>query len=217
MRKFTASLAIAAGLLIAPFTAFAAPEGEGWAKKFDEDRIEVYMRDDGRKYSAYHAETIIEAPLETVIATLSRAGEMANFVDKFKETTVLEQPSETEYLIYIVMKTPPLNDRDMVQHGKLEYVSDNEVIVHITNKPDAHPEQKGRTRIHDMDQKWTAKELEDGRTLVTQAGYTDPDVGWMMSGMVDGMLPTEIYDVLSDVRDAVEAAAQTQETANAAQ
>lgn len=217
MRKFTASLAVAAGILIAPFTAFAAPDGDGWAKKFDEDRIQIYTRDDGRKYKAYHAETIIEAPLEVVIETLSRAGEMANYVEKFTETTVLEQPSETEYLIYMVMKTPPLNDRDMVQRGKLEYVNDKEIIVNITNEPTSHPEQKGRTRIHDMDQKWLAKELEDGRTLVTQIGYTDPDVGWMMSGMVDGMLPSEIYAVLSDVRNAVEAAAQTQKTANAAQ
>lgn len=217
MRKFTATLAIAAGLLIAPFTAFAAPEGEGWKQKLDQDRIQVYVRDDGRKYNAYHAETIIDAPLETVIATLSRAGEMANFVEKFKETTVLEQPSETEYLLYIVMATPPLPDMDMIQHGKLIYVNDKEVVVEITNMPDARPEEKGRTRVYDMDQKWTAKELEDGRTFVTQAGYTDPDVGWMLSGMVDGRLPSEIYAVLSDVRDAVEAAAQTQETANAAQ
>ncbi|MGB0920442.1 MAG: hypothetical protein ACPG06_02850 [Alphaproteobacteria bacterium] len=217
MRKFTASLAIAAGLLIAPFTAFAAPEGEGWAQKFDEDRIQIYTRDDGRRYNAYHAETIIDAPLEVVIATLSKAGDMANYVEKFTETTVLEQPSETEYLIYMVMKTPPLNDRDMVQRGTLKYINDKEIVVEIVNQPDAHPEQKGRTRIRDMDQKWTAKELEDGRTFVQQIGYTDPDVGWMMSGMVDGMLPQEIYAVLSDVRDAVEAAAKNQETANAAQ
>lgn len=206
MRKFTAAIALTIGLLVAPITAFAGPPDASWEKKFDEDRITIYTKKfSGKQYASYFAETIIDAPLQTVIDTLSDAGNMHTFVDKFRETTVLSQPSETEYVLYMVMKTPPLNDRDMVQHGRLEYVNDKEVIVHIDNKPDAHPEQDGRTRIRDMEQQWTAKELEDGRTLVTQKGYTDPDVGWLVRGMVDDRLPSEIYDVLSDVRNQVEA------------
>jgi hypothetical protein len=115
------------GILLAALALSAtgmASEGgtAAWETLRSEDGIVASRRDvPGSRFVAFRGEGDVDAPLLRVASVLVDIGRGHEWIDSVAEGRILRRVSETEYVTYTHIKTPPtMSDRDFVLDMKLE-------------------------------------------------------------------------------------------------
>ncbi len=133
-----------------------------WTPIGEKNGISVYKTEvPGTKVVGFRGETTIYASAEKVMNILLDNDHRKDWVDRLKETKILEQIGPFEYVIYQEFKLPwPLKNRDFVYRGKAERDKDGRVI--LTLKSEDHknaPHTKG-----------VRAELKESRYIITPIG-----------------------------------------------
>jgi hypothetical protein len=132
--------------LVAMF-ALTAPRdaaADAWTKIDDSDGITIYRREvPGSDVIAFKGEGVVYAPLVRVASVVFDTSRATEWIDSLVEARVVRRMSDTEYVEYDHVKTPPLlKDRDFVTLNKLEYDPARRAItirLHSTTDPAAPP------------------------------------------------------------------------------
>jgi hypothetical protein len=90
-----------------------------WQLRQDKQRIQVFTREvTGSDYLEVKATTIINAPVDKVVAALGDGSSCSKWRTLCKSSTVLNTVSEQERYIHQVLDLPwPIADRDLVIHS----------------------------------------------------------------------------------------------------
>jgi len=191
MKKFVAALF---ALVLIPGIAGAEvlkPDA-GWELEKDKKGVKVYLKqEEGRKIKSFWAETTLDAPIEKVIAALQNIEDMPNWMPNCKETKLLERPSETEMVFYMVLDLPMVSDRDYVQRTVGEELPGGGIkMTAQAIEYDAKPPVDGKVRITDAEFTTILMPVEGGtKTVIQQIGYTDPGSNmpaWIINGQLTG-------------------------------
>ncbi len=177
----------------------------GWELEKDKKGVKVYLKqEEGRKIKSFWAETTIDAPLEKVVKALQDIEDMPNWMPNCKETKLLEQPSETEIVFYMVLDLPMVADRDYVQ--RTNGVLQDDGSIKMTAKAieyDAKPPVDGKVRITDAEFLTMLTPVEGGtKTVIQQIGYTDPGSN-MPAWIINGQLTGTPYKMMRNLHELV--------------
>ena len=109
--RFAFLLAVAAAAV--PATGHA---GGPWETVRSEDGIDVSRKEiAGSPFVAFRGEGDVDAPILTVGSVLVDVPHEKEWIDSVVEAKILEEVSETEYIMYSHLGTPPgMSDRDFV-------------------------------------------------------------------------------------------------------
>lgn len=175
----------------------------GWELEKDKKGVKVYLKqEEGKKIKSFWAETVIDAPIEKVAQILSDIEDMPNWMPNCSETEMLEQPSETEAIFYMVLDLPMVSDRDYVQSTQAYLQDDGSVKVTATaiNYP-GKPPVDGKERITEAEFLTMLTPIENNtKTVVQQIGYTDPG-GSMPAWIINGQLTGTPYKMMLNLQD----------------
>lgn len=116
----TGVLASLWGLALLLFSLASVAEEPQWQLETEDGAIRIYSRPvEGSPFLAVKAITRIEAPLQSVLNELGNGDGCAKWRGMCKSSRILEQVSERERYVYVVLDLPwPLSDRDMVVHSR---------------------------------------------------------------------------------------------------
>lgn len=133
---FLTAIALAAG---SPATAHAAGS---WETVRSEDGIVVSRKDvPGSPFVALRGEGDVDAPLLAVGSVLVDVPRDKEWIDGLVEARVLRRVSETEYVVYSHLGTPPtMSDRDFVADVTIGVDAPNRTLVvrmHSVDDPSA--------------------------------------------------------------------------------
>lgn len=117
LTRILASLWALALLTLPPVSAAEEPP---WQLETEDQDIRIYSRPvAGSPFLAVKAVTRITAPLQSVIDEMGDGEGCAKWRSMCKSSRILEQVSERERYVYVVLDLPwPLSDRDMVVHSR---------------------------------------------------------------------------------------------------
>ena len=79
-------------------------------------QIKTYFRlEDGKQYRSFKIEAILETPMQTLAHVLLDFDSYTKWYWKTRESRLLKQPSNTEFIVYFIHEAPQgLADRDVV-------------------------------------------------------------------------------------------------------
>jgi hypothetical protein len=172
-------------LLLLPMVAFA---GDGWEQVNKEDGVTVYSKSvKGSDLVAFKGETIIEQPLEKILAVLMDNDRRTEWVARLAKSEVLEEVSTFEYVIYQHFSLPLiLSDRDYVYRGKATRDEDGLVTLAMTSCKHSESPKTVGVRANLINSSYRLSPEGDDKTRVEVEIHTDPK----------GMLPTWLVNMI---------------------
>lgn len=184
--KIISGWILAGVLLLTPISLLA---GQDWQKaETDEDKhIVVYTRSvEGSDFIATRGVTRVRASLGAVLHLIADTDSFPEWMHQMKHAKILEEFSKTERLTYTAQDIPwPVKDRDMVVYSKLSQDPDTkEVVIDMTARPDAYPEQGDHVRIPEMTNRWQLTPKGEGQVSVVYEIHANPG----------GSLPARMYN-----------------------
>ena len=143
----------------------------------------------GSKFLAFQATTVIDAPVDAVLAAVTDHASYPQWYDNCKATDVIEWQAPASAVVHIVIKTPfPLSNRDAVNRVTV-VETEQETRVELTSLPDYMADVRGLVRMQVAAGSWRLQAVEQG-TRVTHTYHADPQArvpGWMVNRfVVDG-------------------------------
>lgn len=212
MKNYSLVLASAA-LCALPWLAAAADEQE-WTLKKEKDDIQIYTRAvDGSKFKAVRGVMLSDARLSSVVALIRDSAACSRWADLCKEARVLEQSSETDYLVYNLNDIPwPVKDRDAVTRVVWQHdpATGRVTMTATAIDSDLVPATGKAVRLRNAVTKWILTPQADGKLEIASEGHIDPGgptPAWMTNLMlVDSPLKTlqnmrkefELHDQYAD-------------------
>ena len=180
-------LVVVLQLLLLMLSASPAHAGD-WELLYEEDGVEVSsMEKPGSPLVAFKGDTILEASLARVLWILMDNEHRMEWVDRLYVSTVLEQISDHEYVIYQAFKLPLfISNRDYVYHGKATIDADTGVVTLRMGSVEREgtPKTVG-VRAHLVNSVYKLTPVDDGkRCRVEVEIHTDPR-GWLPSWLVN--------------------------------
>ncbi len=133
-----------------------------WESISEKDGISVYKTEvPGTKVVGFRGETTIYASAEKVMNVLLDNDHRKDWVDRLKESTVLEEVGPFEYVIYQEFALPwPMKNRDFVYRGKAEREKNGRVILTLRSEEfKSAPKTTG-----------VRAELKESRYIITPVG-----------------------------------------------
>jgi hypothetical protein len=142
MNLFAETLRASMLLLLALAPAVAAagdkPDKFDWKEINDKDGIKVYRKGvEGSKIVAFRGVGIVDASPLKVLYVIGENEHRGEWVDRLYISEVLEQVSQSEFVLYAAYKLPLFSNRDYVYRGKAFSRPDGSVVVNI--KSEEHP------------------------------------------------------------------------------
>lgn len=146
-----------------------------WSIKKDENGIKVYTRVvRGSKFKEYKATTLINAPIDSIIAVLVDGDNFKKWNYKTTTSTLLSRVSNNEFVVYMFNDMPwPAKNRDHISGLTLYKVNDSLAKIDIKSLPNRLPLNNNIIRVVDFSGFWLLEKSHNG-TLVTQQMHGDP-------------------------------------------
>lgn len=118
MQRCATVFMLAIALFFTPSGAWSSDKP--WQLEKEDQNTQIYSREvQGSPFLSVKAVSLIDASLEAVIAQMGDGNGCTAWRSMCKSSRVLEQVSDEERLVYVVLDLPwPVSDRDMVVHSK---------------------------------------------------------------------------------------------------
>jgi hypothetical protein len=180
---------VAAAAVFAPGSSSASDSSQGsWERLRTEDGISVFRKEiPGSKFVAFRGEGDVDAPILSVASVLVDVPHEKDWIDSVVEARVLHQVTETEYVMYSHVGTPPtMSDRDFVTDVSLTLNPPQKsltVQMHSITDPAAPTTSYVRAELKDS--VFVLSSVDHGRkTHVVAEIHCDPKGGvaaWMVN------------------------------------
>jgi hypothetical protein len=173
-----------------------------WEQINEDEGIRVFRKDiPNSDLVAFMGTTVMEQPLERIVAVLANNDRRIEWVDRLYISTVLERTSDFDYIVYQAFGLPAiLSNRDYVYHGRATRNAETGVVtleMSSVEHRDA-PETVG-VRAHLINSRYRLEPLDAGHTRVTVEIHTDPK-GWIPTWLVNLIQKSWPLKTLSSMR-----------------
>ncbi|MGD9006432.1 MAG: SRPBCC family protein [Desulfobacteraceae bacterium] len=167
-----------------------------WKQYKNEDGVIGYERDVQRsKYVETRAETVIDAPIEVLLALLEDIPSYPLWMYKCMEAIPLGQEGELKRVLYFAQGVPLGSpDRDAVIEAITVADYDKGALVTTLHSIDHHPYQypkkendRIRQRMIEFSGMWDFQMIDRNRTKVIYTAYTNPG-GFAPGFIVNGVI-----------------------------
>jgi hypothetical protein len=176
-----ASLTVTAGAL-------AAGDGAGWENIRNDGGISVSRKVvPGSPFVAFRGEGDVNAPLLAVADVLADVPHETEWMDSVREARILRKVSDTEYIMYSHLGTPPtLTDRDLVADVRISIDNAGHTLtVTMQSVDDALAPHTDYVRAQITESRFTLRANPDGSsTHVLAEIHCDPRgnlPGWVVN------------------------------------
>lgn len=178
---------------------------DDWEKIREEDGIFVYRKEvEGSPLVAFRGDGVVEAPLPKVALVQMNLDRVPEWVERMKESRVLEVLSDKDFLTYSHLGAPPLvSDRDFVNRIEIEYDAPSRIKfnMHSVDDPKAPPTAGVRGRLLHSSFELTA--LSPDRTRVVCEIHADP-MGSLPKWVVNKFQKGWAFKTISQLRKQVQ-------------
>jgi hypothetical protein len=166
------------GTLVAPGQPPAADDGGEWVKKKEADGIAVFERQASRgDFKELKARmTLPPTSLRRLATQLMDVEGYKDWVDRNRESRVIERVNDTLQYYYAIIELPALKDRDLVARFTIHQDRATGVVTTVaTGAPDKYPPDRRFERIPDFTNTWTFTPLPGGNVRVEYRGVVPDD------------------------------------------
>ena len=200
-------LAIAFLLLIPTIGSASVPTSEeNWDLSVKEDGIRIYTRGmTDSRIDAFKAETVLEAPLEAVLAVMLDPRSCMEWVHQCAEAYNLPNGSFNERYAYSINDMPwPANDRDYVLRIRTKTgASRNEIIMEMEAVSDRREKRDGYVRMETASTVYKFTRQSENRTQMIWYQHAEP--GGSLPAWLVNRLATDIpFESLKDLNRVVQ-------------
>lgn len=173
-----------------------------WKLAKDQDGIQVYTKEKpGSVLKMSKVTGEVESSLSTLVAIFQDVDAYDAFFPSTSEMRLLERPSETKQIHYLVSDAPwPVADRDGIYEYVFSYASSEKTVyIQMHSLPDYLGQEEDRVRIRECTGTWTLKQLSTKKTLVTYEFHVEP--GGSVPAWLANMSVTDTpYETLANLR-----------------
>lgn len=169
-------------------------------------QIQVYVSSqENSTYHQFKAQTIVDQPLNTVLAVLSDINAWPQWLARIKLVNVLKK-SKNQSWVYVVYKLPyPFVERDMVLYNYVQPLKTGVVIIKARAQSNyTLPSDIVAKRVHltNFSSTWRLTPLANGGTSIELWGQGDPE-GFVPAMIFNYNLPDEPLQSLKQLRKMV--------------
>jgi hypothetical protein len=140
--------------------------------------IKTYFRlEDGKQYRSFKVEAVFESSIKTLANVLLDFDNYTKWYWKTRESRLLKQPSNTEYIVYFVHEAPQgLADRDVILQCIIEPQTKTKraITLKVTALPNFLPIAPPLIRMPAEDISIKFSPLPNGKIQLVAEGYFDP-------------------------------------------
>jgi hypothetical protein len=155
---------------------------------------------DTQRVNLYRAETILDHPLNKVLAALREVGRYSEWMSDCHEGRVFAQSDASNYSTYMLWDLPfPFKDREFVQQVSIRELA-NGVEMSVSPIPDKLPINSKYVRVNSAQIQWVLTSLASNKTKAVQTGYADP-AGRLPSSMINRFVENGPYQTMVELRD----------------
>ncbi|MFZ5723684.1 MAG: START domain-containing protein [Pseudomonadota bacterium] len=193
MRRFLLSLLLLC--VAAPVAAVAPPP---WEYSGETQGIKIWTRQiPGNPVKDFRAVMTVDAPLATVVATLTDVNTIPQWFWMMTEARTIEGSTlDDAYLYFAIGGIWPVSARDSVIRCTVaQDPATLAISINATAAPDRMPPVKNHVRIPQMDSAWTLVPLSKTQTRVELIGNADPGgyIPLWLANMVVTTMPKETF------------------------
>lgn len=174
-----------------PHAAFCGEEG--WELKKDDKGVLVYTRPlEGSELLEFRAQTLVEAPMETVSAVLEDIENYPEWMAKCEKTSIIEDLGGFNYrLLFIQSIGWPVADRFVVLRvdTKRDIPAGTITVRMAADKGNEPPGQEDRVRMGDFEGEILLEYVERDKTRMTFTLHADPGGSLPVRAVNGGTLP----------------------------
>ena len=148
---------------------------EPWKLEKDKNDVKVYTRHvDGYEIKEFKATSIIEAPMEDILAVVIDAEHYAEWMSNTTSAKTIKMEENGNFLVYYQLSLPwPMKDRDAISQNQIINGTDS-TVIHTILLPDYLPEDPKLIRMKVANGGWIIKRLADNRCHLTYQFVADP-------------------------------------------
>lgn len=182
----------------------AAQDNWELAKEDTQRNIQVYVRpQESNPYDEFYAQTIVQQPIETVVAVLSDINAWPQWLARIKKVQILKK-QENQSWVYVVYKLPyPFVERDTVLYARLSKNAKTSIVTIQSNAQANYPMPQEltvkRVRLNELSSTWRLTPLVTGGTKIELTGRGEPG-GYMPSLIFNYNLADEAQQTLRLLR-----------------
>jgi hypothetical protein len=191
---------------VSPAVAADKADKYEWKEIHDKDGIKVFRKSvEGSKIVAFRGVALVDAPVGKVLHVIADNDHRTDWVDRCYISTVLEQVSPWEFVVYAGYKLPGLfSNRDYVYRGKAFTRKDGSVYVHIKSEEHAKAPPTIGVRAWLNKSVYLLTPVEGGKkTLIDVEVHTDPK-GSMPTWLINLVQKSWPYKTLAAIRKQVQ-------------
>ncbi len=184
-----------------------SPCGHAWQLEPTDDASSVKVWTQpipGSNFKAFRGEIEIQAPVKTVLKTVTDTESYPEWYHNAKETKILKKLNDRQGLSYSVTDAPwPVSDRDSVTLSTKKSLENGGYLIELQAKPDAYPKQPRLIRIPKLNGFWKLIKLNENSTRVILQISAEPG-GKLPSWLVNSTVIDMPYYTLSNLKNRLE-------------
>jgi hypothetical protein len=163
-------------LLIGLNTLFLPSGTAQWELQKEKDGISVFTRKvDNSPFKASKAVAVIEASPDRIVSELKKGNQLAAWLPKTDQSTILHWSNPDEYFAYFTHPAPwPVSDRDEIIHYRFEEKEDGSFHIYLRGVADYLPPKSDYVRIPYSKGQWQLLPFEGNKTQITLINHFDP-------------------------------------------
>lgn len=177
------------------------------AKEDTQRNIQVYVRaQESNPYDEFYAQTIVQQPIEAVIAVLSDISAWPQWLARIKKVQILKKEDSKSW-VYVVYKLPyPFVERDTILYARLTKNPKTSVVTIQSNALLNYPLPADivvkKVRLNNLNSTWRLTPLATGGTKIELTARGEP-AGFMPSLIFNYNLADEAQQTLRLLRQMV--------------
>ena len=165
-------------------------DDEQWKRDYEKDGVTVYTRHlPGSDFQAFKAVYTLDAPVENIMAVMSRPGSCTEWVLNCIESWGLPEGHFSKRYAYSVNDLPwPVADRDYVVEINTSKSAESDTIVMDLYAVDDKVEpKKNYVRVSKQETHYYISPVNDERTKIVWLQHTEPGgaiPGWLVNALI---------------------------------
>ncbi|RMF15188.1 MAG: lipid-binding protein [Gammaproteobacteria bacterium] len=179
-------------------------ESDDWTLREQKNGVTIYTREQpGSDYKAFKAVTVLDAPIEAVMAVMANPQSCLEWVKGCLHVEGFDERSFNDRYAYSVNDMPwPVRDRDYVIHIRTSAKEiPGSIVMHMTSDPDRRPRVEGLIRLTVTQTHYIFTPTADGRTRMIWLQHSEPG-GILPSWLVNALIvdiPLESIEALNKI------------------
>lgn len=167
-------------------------------------KVWTYQTPDNPAFS-YRATTVINTSLTSAVAVILDTKSLTQWVPYVSHVNVIERdPDHSNFILHMELDFPfPLQDRDVLVHGKISQTADGTVMIQNTATTDNRvPVRHNVVRLTHYEGDWTIKPLGSNKVEVSTTGFGDPG-GLIPLAVANRFIQQQPYQMLGRMKNYV--------------